>query len=394
MTFHDSTLDALTADARVVIIGGGIMGTSIAYHLAEAGVDGIAVVESNTLGSGSSGKPIGGVRAQFSDPTNIELGLRSLESYRRFAERPGADIGLEQVGYLFLLTDEAQLEGFASNLTIQHEFGIPSRMITADEVHELCPYVPASSVIAGSFCAIDGHARPWRAVAGYSDAARALGVRFLTNTEVTEIVMDGTEITAVETSAGTIRTASVICSAGAWSPRIGAMVGLDLPITPLKRQIAFTQPGSVLPRRVPFTLDFSTTAYFHNADGGSLLYGYADPAQEPGYDLDITEDWLDLFNRFARERAPELADAPVEKHWAGLYEMTPDASALVGEAPHLSRFLYAAGFSGHGFLQAPAVGEVMRDLFLERTPYLDISRFDAQRFAPDGTALTREYNVI
>lgn len=381
-------------DAAVVIIGGGIMGTSIAFHLAEAGQRNIVVVESGSLGSGSSGKPIGGVRAQFSDPTNIELGMRSLESYREFGQRPGVDIGLEQVGYLFLLTDEDQAATFEQNLAIQHEYSVPSRMINAAEVHDLCPYVPESAVVAGSFSAIDGHARPWRAVRGYADAAAALGVRFVTGTPVTDITNDGGTITAVETSAGVIRTSTVICAAGAWSPSIGAMVGVDLPITPLKRQVAFTVPGAVTHHRVPFTLDFSTTAYFHNADGDSLLYGYADPAQQPGFDREITEDWLDLFRDFARKRAPELADARVESHWAGLYEMTPDANALIGEAQSVGRFLYAAGFSGHGFLQAPAVGEVVRDLILRRTPYVDITRFDADRFVPGHSALAREVNVI
>ena len=379
--------------AGILIIGGGIMGTSIAFHLAEAGHRDIVVVEAASLGSGSSGKPIGGVRAQFSDPTNIELGLRSLAAYEAFASRPGGDIRLERAGYLFLLTDDVQAKLFEDSMALQHEYGVPTRMISPREVHELCPYVPASAVVAGSFSALDGHARPGEAVRGYADAARRLGVRFVTGVAVTGIDTERGAISAVETDVGTIATDTVVCAAGAWSSGIGAMVGENLPITPVKRQLAFTEPGSVTRHQIPFTLDFSTSAYFHNADD-ALLLGYADPAQEPGFDREWTPEWLELFRDFARVRAPELAEARIASGWAGLYEVTPDKNALIGRSSVTEGFFYAAGFSGHGFLQGPAVGEVMRDLVGGRTPFVDVSRFSADRFAPGADGLVAEVNVI
>lgn len=389
-----STQETLPARADIVIVGGGIMGASIAFHLAEAGVQDVLLVEADELGSGSSGKPIGGVRGQFSDPLNIQLGMRSLEAYRSFAERPGGDIQLEQVGYLFLLTDEQHLVTFEETIAIQQDFGVQSRMISPREVTALCPYVPETSVIAGAFSPLDGHARPQKALKGYIRAARALGVTVREGVRVEGLDRDGSRITAVHTSRGTVKTNTVICTAGAWSRQIGAYVDVDLPIRPVRRQLCFTVPQSKPIPRVPFTLDFNTTAYFHNADDNSLLFGFADPEQAEGFDRTWDSNWLDLFRNFAQQRAPELADMEVDSGWAGLYEVTPDHNAVIGEAESVDRFFYAAGFSGHGFLQAPAVGEAVRDLVMGRTPSIDVSPFSARRFSERTLGVRPEVNVI
>lgn len=365
--------------ATVVVIGGGVMGASIAFHLAEAGVTDVVVVERNNLSRGSSGKPIGGVRAQFSDPLNIELGARSLRAFRDFPQRPGREIGLDDVGYLFLLTTEEQVSAFEASVQLQNELGVPSRMIDAEHAQRLCPYVSTDGLLAAVFSADDGHARPKLVVDGYAEAATEAGARFVTHTSVTGMDVHNERITTVHTTGGAIRCGTVICAAGAWSARVGELAGYELPVQPLRRQIGFTAPVHPRPPRVPFTIDFGTTAYFHNSDDG-LLFGLADPREQVGFDTTWTPHWLELFRAAMEVRAPALAEMDVTSGWAGLYEMTPDHNALIGRAAAPENFLYATGFSGHGFLQAPAVGEVIRDLYLDRTPVVDVAPFSADRF--------------
>jgi sarcosine oxidase subunit beta len=383
---------ALPTSADVVIVGGGVMGASIAFHLAEAGVRGIVVVERGELGCGSSGKPIGGVRAHFSDPLNIELGRRSLRAYRDFPHRPGADIRLDTVGYLFLLTSERQAAEFTESVRLQNSLGVPSRMIDADEARRLCPYVNTHGLVAAVHSPADGHARPALVVHGYADAAARAGARFATRTRVTGMGISGDRVGAVHTDRGTVACSTVICTAGAWSAQIGAMVGVDLPVRPVRRQLAFTERLSPSAPRVPFTIDFTSSAYFHNSDDG-LLFGLADPGQPEGFDTTWTPEWLDLFRDVVRHRAPALAEMPIADGWAGLYEVTPDHNALIGRCRELPNFLYATGFSGHGFLQAPAVGEIMRDLHLEREPYVDIAPMSVDRFR-SGAGIRPEAHVV
>lgn len=383
---------ALPSTADVVIVGGGVVGASVAFHLAEAGVRDILVVERGKLACGSSGKPIGGVRAHFSDPLNIELGQRSLRAYRDFPHRPGADIRLDTVGYLFLLTGERQVTEFTESVRLQNSLGVPSRMIDADEARRLCPYLRADGLVAAVHSPTDGHARPGLVVHGYAEAATRAGVRFATHTRVTGMDTTGDHVSAVHTDRGAVACSTVICAAGAWSAQIGAMVGVGLPVRPVRRQLAFTQRLSPAAPRIPFTIDFTSSAYFHNSDDG-LLLGLADPRQADGFDTTWTPEWLDLFRDVVRERAPALATMPTAGGWAGLYEVTPDHNALIGRSGELPNFLYATGFSGHGFLQAPAVGEIVRDLHLGREPCVDITPMSADRFRA-GSAPRPEAHVV
>jgi sarcosine oxidase subunit beta len=386
------TFRSVPATAEVVIIGGGVMGTSAAFHLAEAGVSDIVVVERGELACGSSGKPIGGVRAQFSDPLNIELGSRSLRAYEDFPRRPGADIRLDTVGYLFLLTTERQAADFEAAVSTQNALGVPTRMITPDEARRLCPYVSTDGLVAAAHSPTDGHARPVLVVRGYADAAARAGVTFATHTTVTGLDTTGDRVTAVHTDRGRIDCATVICTAGAWSARIGDMAGLHLPVRPVRRQLAFTEPLVPPAPRIPFTIDFTSSAYFHNSDDG-LLFGLADPREPDGFDTTWTPEWLELFREALRQRAPELAEMRAAGGWAGLYEITPDHNALIGRSGELVNFLYATGFSGHGFLQGPAVGEILRDLHLERETFTDISPLSADRFRT-GAATRPEAHVV
>ncbi|WP_330284426.1 NAD(P)/FAD-dependent oxidoreductase [Streptomyces sp. NBC_00588] len=387
-----STFRSVPATAEVVIIGGGVMGASAAFHLAEAGVSDVVVVERGELACGSSGKPIGGVRAQFSDPLNIELGSRSLRAYQDFPRRPGADIRLDTVGYLFLLTTERQAADFEAAVGTQNALGVPTRMITPDEARRLCPYVSTDGLVVAAHSPIDGHARPVLVVRGYADAAARAGVTFATHTTVTGFDTAGDRVTAVHTDRGRIGCATVICTAGAWSAQIGDMAGLHLPVRPVRRQLAFSERLVPPAPRIPFTIDFASSAYFHNSDDG-LLFGLADPREPDGFDTTWTPEWLELFRDAVRQRAPELAEMRTVGGWAGLYEVTPDHNAMIGRSGALGNFLYATGFSGHGFLQAPAVGEILRDLHLERAPFTDISPFSADRFRT-GAETRPEAHVV
>jgi sarcosine oxidase, subunit beta len=382
----------LPRQAEVVVIGGGIVGASIAYHLAEAGVTDVVVIERSGVASGSSGKPIGGLRAQFSDPLNIALGARSLETYARFQSSMGIDISMERVGYLFLLREQADLARFEHSVAVQNDLGVSSRMISAGEAQRLCPYVRGENILGAAFSPDDGHARPPAAAQGFLHAAQVRGVRVFERTSVVGITTDGARnIWEVQTNRGAVRTSTVVVAAGAWSKTLGEMVGVDLPVEPLRRQLVLTRPLTPVPPRIPFTIDFATSLYFHNHDDG-LLLGMSDPAQEYGFNTQYSDEWLPAFNDAARACVPGLADLPIERGWAGLYEMTPDCNALIGQSDSVGRLLYATGFSGHGFLQAPAVGEMIRDLYLGDPPFVDVTPLSADRF--DASPVQRELNVV
>lgn len=373
--------------ADVVVVGGGAVGVSTAFHLAEAGAD-VLLLERGELGSGSTSKAAGGVRAQFSDPVNIELGQRSLRAFEDFARRPGGDIDLKQQGYLFLLSDPADVAAFEGGVALQNSLGVPSRMLTVQEACELSPLVSPEGLLAAAYSPTDGHCTPEGVVGGYARAAREHGAVLRRGVEVTGVETTGGEISAVRTDAGTVRTSTVVCAAGAWSAAVGEFAGVELPVRPLRRQILVTEPMPDLPPRLPFTIDFATSFYFHE-EGPGLLVGMSDPDEEFGFRLGTDDRWLGRLSEAVAHRAPRVAEAGVAHGWAGLYEITPDHNALVG---NVGRFFYATGFSGHGFLQSPAIGEVMRDLVLGRTPPIDVSGLDVRRF--DGAEVRPEHNCV
>jgi sarcosine oxidase subunit beta len=365
------------------------MGTSIAFHLAEAGVD-VCLLERAELASGSTSRAAGGIRAQFSDPLNIAIGLRSIAAYERFGERPGAEIDLRQVGYLFLLDRTEDVDAFERSVALQNEHGVPSRFVSLEEAHELCPIAGLDGVLAATYSPLDGHASPEAVVQGYAAAARGEGASIVTRCGVTGIELDGGRIRNVRTERGDVEADVVVCAAGVWSPELARMAGVELPVVPLLREVGHTEPAA-LPDRIPLTVDFSTGFYFHR-EGPGLLFGMADSDQEPGFDAPTDPSWLERVTEVAERRLPRLLELGIAGGWKGYYEVTPDHNALIGEAPRVSRFLYATGFSGHGFLQGPAVGEIVRDLVLGREPFVDVSPLAVERFA---SATPRpELNVI
>ena len=380
---------ALPARAEVVIVGGGVMGTRIGFHLAEAGHD-VLLVERDALASGSTSRAAGGVRAQFSDELNIAIALRSLSAFDQFGSRPGAEIDLHRVGYLFLLDREEDVRIFEQSVALQNEHGVPTRLVDPVEAKRLSPLAGIDGVIAATFCPIDGHATPEAVVQGYASGARAHGAVIETGCELTGIEVADGEIRAVRTSAGRVECSTVVCAAGVWSPAVSAMVGLTLPVVPYLREVGFTEP---LPAagRPPLTIDFTTSFYFHG-EGAGLLFGMADPAQPPGLDAPRDGDWLEKVFAVAERRAPALCNVGIAGGWSGFYEATPDHNALIGEWDGVSRFFYATGFSGHGFLQGPAVGEIVCDLVCEREPFVDVAPLAVERFS---TARPRpEHNII
>ena len=384
-------MSSLPSSAAVVVIGGGVIGTSTAFHLAEAGVGDVVLVERDALASGSTSRAAGGVRAQFSDELNVAIALRSLDAFARFDIRPGAEIDLHQVGYLFLLDRAADVAAFERSVALQNALGVTSRMIEVAEAERLCPLAGTGGVLAATYCPIDGHASPEAVVQGYATAARARGAHLETNCAVTAIDANGGQIAAVETTSGRVETGTVVCAAGVWSREIAAMVAEELPVEPVKRQVWFTGPASGIPAEIPFTVDFTSGLYFHR-EGPGLLFGMADRPQAPGFDAEHDPAHLERVSGVAERRVPRLTELGIKGGWTGYYEVTPDHNALIGEAPGVSRFLYATGFSGHGFLQGPAVGEIMRDLVLERPPFVDVTPLTAERFA--GTSPRPEHNVI
>jgi sarcosine oxidase subunit beta len=383
-------LAPLPGSASVVIVGGGVIGTSVAFHLAEAGVD-VVLLEREQLGSGSTCRAAGGVRAQFSDALNIEIAQRSLRAFRDFARRPGWEIDFKQVGYLFVLSNEQDVAEFERSVQLQNDYGVPSRILSAARARELCPLLQGDDILAAAFSPEDGHLTPEAVVQGYAFGARALGAHIRVGCEVLDISTSGGEITEVTTTHGPIRTGTVVCAAGAWSRSCGEMVGVELPVTPLRRQVLFTEPIPDLAPHLPMTIDFASSFYFHR-EGPGVLLGMSDPEEKPGFVTETSDDWIPRLIEIASRRAPRIAEAGIRGGWAGLYEMTPDHNAIIGEAAGVSRFLYATGFSGHGFLQGPAVGEIVGDLVLERPPPVDVGPLGVERF--DAAALRPEYNVV
>jgi sarcosine oxidase, subunit beta len=351
--------------AEVVIAGGGAVGTSVAYHLTRLGVRDVVLVERETLGSGSTGKSAGGIRTQFSDALNVRIGLRALAEFEHFAELTGVDIGFHQVGYLFLLDNAMDAAAFRTAVALQRELGLDNVELTPGEAAARVPGLVTEDLVAATYSPRDGHATPEAVVTGYAGVAARDGVRILQGEPLTGVQVRAGRIVAVETPRRTIATRILVCAAGPWSREVAAMVGVDLPVVGEQRRMHFTAEDGGLPADLPLTIDFSTGFYVHR-EGPGLVFGTPQ--------LDLHEVAVAVSRRL-----PLLADLAVQSSWTGLYEMSPDRNALVGEADGPSRFLYATGFSGHGFQQAPAVGAYLAELITGTVPSLDLGPLAVER---------------
>jgi sarcosine oxidase subunit beta len=381
----------LPGHADVVVVGGGVIGSSIAFHAAEAGLR-VVLLEQNDLGSGSTCKAAGGVRASFTDPLNVAMGARGLEVYARFAELFDQHIDFIRGGYLYCAADSTTLAGLAASAECHRILGVTSRIVTPEEAARLSPFMDPASMVGALWSPDDARATPESVVAGYVAAARRHGAVIRTGVRVTGVELSGSDIRAVLTSSGVIRTSRVVCAAGAWSARVGDMVGVRLPVTPSRRVVAFTEPIFDSPRGWPLTVAFPSTFYFH-PEGRGLAFGWSDPEEPDGFAITVElERWLERVAPQVAAAAPALLDHGIARAWAGLYENTPDHNQIVGRSTDVPGFFYATGFSGHGFLMAPATGEVVRDLLLEDTPAFDIRSLDVRRF--DKMASASERHII
>lgn len=381
----------LPARAEVVVVGGGCVGVSAAYRLAAAGAE-VLLLERDELGAGSTIKAAGGVRAQFSDRVNVELGRRSLRQFETFADDLGQEIDLHTVGYLFLLSRTDDVRAFEDAVALQNELGVPTRMIDVDEARRLSPLIVTDGLIAASFHPGDGHCDPASVVAGYAAAARRHGATIRSGVAVTGMDRSAERVTAVHTTAGSVACDGVVIAAGAWSAQVGAWAGVDLPVTPLRRQVLITEPIPGLRPDTPMTIDHASAFYFHN-EGDGLLVGMSDPDETAGFHLERDEAWLPRLADVVERRTPSLSAVGIRTGWAGLYEMTPDHNGLVGRQGNVA---YATGFSGHGFLMAPALGEVVRDLWLGEDPVVDVSPLSPDRFDPGhrGPRVRAERHIV
>lgn len=385
-------MDQYPATAEVVIIGAGIMGCSIAYHMAERGVRDVVVLERDQIGRGATADAAGGIRLQFSTETNIRLSQISLEYWEQFEERFGVDINLRQQGYLFLLTSQDDVPVFQHNLELQQSLGVPVRWVSPEDIRELNPSVLVDDVIGGTFCPRDGWADTSTSTMGFAQAARRAGVRIFEESPVSGIVVEGGRVTGVQTGNATIATPLVICCAGPQTNAVSRLAGLDLPIHPYRRMSFITEPFDLIPSTVPMTIEFARSLYFHPESHG-FLFGMSNKDEPSSENKVVDDDWMVATVEALIERAPIFEQAEILRGWAGFYEVTPDDNPLVGPVPDLDGFLVAAGFSGHGFMQGPAIGRVVAEIVVDgAASTIDVSAFRPSRFR-EGV-LAQEHNVI
>ena len=393
----------MKSTADVVIVGGGCMGASVAYHLATRGVTDVILIEREAqLGMGSTGRNAGGFRHQFSHPANIALSKESIALFADFEARVGHPIDFWPDGYLFLLSSPDSVDAFRANLRVQREHGIAVEWLTADDAASLCPGLDATGVQGATYCADDGIADPNGVTMGFARAAQVQGVRIQRSEEVTGIDVQNGRVTGVRTAERSISAPKVVNAAGPWARAIGRLAGVIVPVDPERRHIFIAQPPAGKnwddgdhPRSVPasrlMVIDFDSTFYFHR-EGSGLLFGMGDPGETSGFDTTVRWDFLPLVIDVAVRRLPALADAAVSHAWAGLYEMTPDHNPIIGPAREVEGFYTIAGFSGHGFQHSPAAGRILADLIIGADPGLDVSAFDPSRFARSETP--GELNVV
>ena len=370
--------------ADVVLIGGGIVGSSIAYHLVAAGCKNVLVIERETAqGKGSTGKSMGGVRAQFSTPVNIQMSLYSIPFYASFEERLGYPCDYRPQGYLFCATNEKHMAYLRANYEKQVAMGLKNvRLVCGDEIRSMFPLLRGDDIVGGSFCSTDGFVDPNSVMVGFMTWASDHGATLWKNAAVTGVTTksDGFEIA---TTRDTVSTRTIVNCAGAWAAPIAKMVGIDLPVEPLRRMLVPTEPFDQFPHTAPMIIDMSSGFHFRPESRGFLL-AWNDPEETPGYKTDFEPSFIEKILTRAADRVPVFENVAVnpKRAWAGLYEMTPDHHPILGESPDVPGFFFANGFSGHGVMHSPATGKILSDLILTgKTDLIDASLLNFSRFA-------------
>jgi sarcosine oxidase subunit beta len=383
----------LPKHAEVVIVGGGVMGASTAYHLALKGCKKVVLLERDPLfGQEATGKCAGGIRYQFATEINIRLSLLSLPMLDRFEEELGQAIDLRHCGYLFLLTREEDVKTFHASLTLQHRLGVMTEWLSGDEVRSRLPIISLEDVLGATWNPQDGLVDPNSVVQGYIAGAKRMGARCLTDVEVKNISLENGRIHGVKTTLGEMETSIVVNAAGPWAAQIGTMIGLDIPVVPVRRQIAVTTPIPQLPPHFPFVIDFVKNLYFHR-EGPGILTGMSNLNEPPSFNQEVDREWeLRHFDE-AMARMPLLENVGISSRWAGLYEVTPDAHPILGRAPEVDGFYCINGFSGHGMMHGPICGLLLAEEILDGKAHtLDISSLSLTRFR-EGKPI-QEYNVV
>jgi len=377
------------------------MGASTAYHLAARGQKNILLLEKEEFfGQGATGRCAGGVRYQFSTEINVRLSLESLPMLERFKDEIGQEINFQKCGYLFVLTKPEDVEYFRRNVELQRKLGVQTEWLSGDETRQRVPLMRFEDALAGTFNPKDGLVDPNSVVMGYVGAAQRIGVEALNNVEVTGLKtsprgsargVEGGKVEGVETNKGFVATRAVVNAAGPWAGIIGKMAGVHIPITPLRRQMLTTTPLPELPPDFPFVIDFAQSLYFHR-EGDGLLTGMSNPNEMPGFDQNVNEDFELVNLDAATARMPMLEKAGLVSHWAGLYEVTPDAHPIFGSTPVEGLYL-VGGFSGHGFMHGPISGKLIAEYILDgKFQSVDVSMLDLARF--EEKREIREYNVV
>jgi sarcosine oxidase subunit beta len=369
---------------RAVVVGGGIVGLASAYYLADRGAD-VTVLEKDSLGGGSTGRANGGIRAQFTSGVSVALSKRSIEVWERFEEAFGTDIDYRRTGYLFLARTDETAAQFEENVAVQNDLGVGSEYLSPEEAGERCPGLYADHYVGATYAPTDGFADPHLALQGFSRAATAAGATVETGVEVTDVRTDGGAVAGVETTRGAREADYVVNAAGPWAAHVGEMAGLDLPVSPRRRQLLVAAPESPVPADAPMTVDVDDGVHFRpERDGRAVAGGHFtdhDPERDPdryrtSNDLDWAIETLEHAAGVADYFGP---DSEIVRGWAGLYAVTPDHHPIVEET--VPGFVNAVGFSGHGFMQSPATGQVVAELVLDgEASTVDVSALDADRF--------------
>jgi sarcosine oxidase subunit beta len=370
----------LPRTASVAIIGGGAVGCSIAYQLARRGVSDVVVLERETVGSGTTSKAAGGIRAQFGTETEIRFSLEGLRVLEAFAEEFGVDPGFRRIGYLFLVVDEADLRSFEARIALQRRLGVDVRVITPAEARAIVPALRVDDLVAAVWGPQDGLAGPAEVTAGFARRARELGARILEGVETTGIDVERGRVRGVRTATGTIAAPVIVNAAGPAAARVGRLAGVTLPVHPRRRHIFYTEPFPELPGPVPLTTDRGSGLYFRKEIEQVLLS--PGDVQDTGDDLAAPVDWTMMEEAVAKavHRVPLLERARIAGGWAGLRPLTPDDHAILGWAPGLEGFFLAVGWGGHGFQHSPATGRLVAEWIVDGRPSMDLSLFDPARF--------------
>ncbi|MCM3874232.1 MAG: FAD-binding oxidoreductase [Pyrinomonadaceae bacterium] len=375
----------MTETADVVIIGSGIVGSSVAYHLAEAGCANVLVVEREAhQGKGSTGKSMGGVRAQFATPVNIQMSIYSIDFFANFDEVVGYPADYRAHGYLFCATEERHLNYLKANRERQLALGLKQvELVSRDDIARFVPQLRVDDVLGGTYCPTDGFVDPHSVMMGFMLKARESGVRLWLDTPVTAIDVENGQVTGIMTKRGRVATPVIVNAAGPWAAEVARMAGVELPVEPLRRQLVPTEAFDQLPKRFPMVIDMSTGFHFRR-EGAGILLAWNDPEETAGFKTDFDATFVEKILTRAADRVPVLADAAVNprRAWAGLYEMTPDHHAIFGAAPEVRGLYFANGFSGHGVMHSPASGRITADLILRgKSDVIDASQLRVERFA-------------